>query len=730
MKPTNLKLCRNIGILTLVAAFCINSNANTLAPYSSKASYLEKLDKETTIKNNTISCNTVDCIRTAMLNAKAGDEIIIDPGTYSPDKKIKDDVGKFVAFTSNSNGTPTNPIVLRGASSTNKPILKSELRSYILSITGNNWVIRDIEFSGGLKGIMLDEANNCKLLNLEVHNIDQEAIHFRSGSSNNLLKGCKIYNTGLVDAGFGEAIYVGSDRKQHDQYVPYCNGNIIEGNIIGPNVRAEGVDVKEGTSGTIIRGNIFSAKGISGANSADAFIDLKGSKSFVYKNTFNRDGSNILASGIDVQQRTSSSIPDNTTGYRNAIFSNIFNFEIADIPSIRKKGGNPTETHLWNNTRIPESENFPGNTGTEKVITKSCPSWNIVPCDGTGGENPNPTPTPINSAPSVSITSPSNNADFTTGTDIVIQVTAYDTDGSISKVEFYNGTTKLGTDNSSPYSYTITNAAAGSYELKVVATDNEGAATTSSKKNISVTNKNPDPDPNPNPNPNPNPDPNPNPTPTTPCTFGTPSSNALPIFDKVLYKKMYILGNGGPDKSNFKKFSIKWIPAQNGLYNFAYSTKNGVPNYYVDLKNKVNQNFNSSKPSVSINNSGVDGLDGDYWVAKDGESFVMVSKDKGFTLYFSNSTVAPSCASAKIASGIAATGITVYPNPATSQISFDGLTDQKTLILISDLQGKVLLKKSLDSSNNTLDINFLETGIYLIISKNEATSSVTKLSIK
>src|SRR5690606_8390825 len=61
-----------------------------------------------------------------------------------------------------------------------------------------------------------------------------------------------------------------------------------------------------------------------------------------------------------------------------------------------------------------------------------------------------------------------------------------DSDGSIAKVEFYNGSQKLGERTSSPYTYTWANVAAGNYTITAKATDNEGASKTSSAVSISV----------------------------------------------------------------------------------------------------------------------------------------------------------------------------------------------------------------------------------------------------
>jgi lysozyme family protein len=95
------------------------------------------------------------------------------------------------------------------------------------------------------------------------------------------------------------------------------------------------------------------------------------------------------------------------------------------------------------------------------------------------------TSTPGNQAPAVSITTPANNASFTAPASVTINATATD-DGSISRVEFYNGATKLGEDLTAPYSFTWSNVAAGSYSLTARAFDNAGASTTSSAVNISV----------------------------------------------------------------------------------------------------------------------------------------------------------------------------------------------------------------------------------------------------
>jgi len=88
--------------------------------------------------------------------------------------------------------------------------------------------------------------------------------------------------------------------------------------------------------------------------------------------------------------------------------------------------------------------------------------------------------------PTVSITSPSTGASINLNTDIVIEADASDSDGTITLVEFYEGSTKLGEDASFPYTYTWSGATAGSHILTAVATDNDNKSRTSSQITINV----------------------------------------------------------------------------------------------------------------------------------------------------------------------------------------------------------------------------------------------------
>ncbi|MET0290126.1 MAG: glycosyl hydrolase family 18 protein [Pseudoxanthomonas sp.] len=91
-----------------------------------------------------------------------------------------------------------------------------------------------------------------------------------------------------------------------------------------------------------------------------------------------------------------------------------------------------------------------------------------------------------NQAPSVNLTAPNTGATYTAGANVTLSANASDSDGSISKVEFFRGTTSIGVDTSAPYGVSWSNVAAGSYSLTAVATDNANATTRSAAVNITV----------------------------------------------------------------------------------------------------------------------------------------------------------------------------------------------------------------------------------------------------
>ena len=347
-----------------------------------------------------INCNSVDCIQNAVSNAKPGDEIIIAPGTYNfrLSDKIPGAFGRAAYLYSNKNGTKDAPIILRGADANNKPTIKGVDYNdgYLFGLEGNYWVIKNIEFRTGSKGVILDNADFTQLENLEIHDVGEEALHFRHGTTNSTATGCFIHDTGRNPGktDFGEGIYIGSDRSVHNLdynvegsevycqqwkrnegrcgrfYNPFVNNITIKDCVVGPNVTAEHIDVREGTHNVYITNNTFDAAGIINKDYQDSFIDVKSSFTYIDGNTFNQNGSVSIKKGIQVLDRDNGEDLIELTAYNNVISNNTFNMDDTTTPILTyfQKRNYKSDNYAYNNVRNPSGTLFQsGSDFTEEI---------------------------------------------------------------------------------------------------------------------------------------------------------------------------------------------------------------------------------------------------------------------------------------------------------------------------------------------------------------------------
>lgn len=236
---------------------------------------------------------TANDLKQALANAHPGDEIQMADGIYK---------GKFI-IPVNTNGTAAEPIVLKG--SRNAVLDADNINTgYVLHLRSSYWKLQGFTLTNGLKGLMVDESRHCVIEDLKVFNIGEEAIHLRKFSSHNVIRNCDISHTGLKTPDYGEGIYIGSAKNNWATYssgeADKCDSNQVVGNTIGPAVAAECIDIKEGTTGSFISENKFDATGITGANSADSWIDVKGNYSIIENNEGTNPGGNIFKDGYQV----------------------------------------------------------------------------------------------------------------------------------------------------------------------------------------------------------------------------------------------------------------------------------------------------------------------------------------------------------------------------------------------------------------------------------------------
>jgi hypothetical protein len=191
------------------------------------------------------------------------------------------------SFRLEGSGSAAAPIVLCGSE---RAVLEgNDDGRNTLTVAGDHWIVSGLSVTGGLRGVVLEHASDCQLAGLTVHGVGQEAIHLLDHSARNTVQGCRITDTGRSAPGFGEGIYVGSARdnwlKVTGADAPdRSDDNRLLDNEIGPGVRAEHIDIKEGTSGGLVRGNTFRGEGLSGENYADSWMDVKGNDYLIEAN--------------------------------------------------------------------------------------------------------------------------------------------------------------------------------------------------------------------------------------------------------------------------------------------------------------------------------------------------------------------------------------------------------------------------------------------------------------
>ncbi|OAB42827.1 DUF7594 domain-containing protein [Paenibacillus glacialis] len=296
----------------------------------------------------TQALNTTSAIQNALKTATPGSIISIAPGTYTGNRSTSGDPGGQGLFYSDKNGTSTSPIFLTSCDPNNPAILKGlnvNDGSYGIHLTGDNWQISNVEITNAQKGIVIDNGNGNILHNVKVHNIGDEGVHFRDGSSYNTLEYSIVYDTGKYQAGYGEGAYVGSDSSSNYEHT--VTGNVISHTLFDGGITAEHIDVKEGASGTLIEYCTFNGTGISGDNSADSFVDVKGVNTIIRYNQGYRNGNVNIVDAFQVRTHGTAYV----TGTNNAFNHNTVNLDSSTGYVVFATGAT-TGTTAQNDSRI------------------------------------------------------------------------------------------------------------------------------------------------------------------------------------------------------------------------------------------------------------------------------------------------------------------------------------------------------------------------------------------
>ncbi|MFD3445100.1 right-handed parallel beta-helix repeat-containing protein [Microbacteriaceae bacterium 4G12] len=264
----------------------------------------------------TVSVSTATQLKAALKAATPGTTIALADGTYT---------GAFVAAAS---GTAAAPITLTGS---RRAVLTTGTLSsgYGLHVTGDRWRIVGLSVTRSGKGIVLDGANHAFISGVDVGNTGTEAVHFRTNSSYGILRDSVVHDVGLSTPDYGEGVYVGSANSNWSKImgsssVPDRSDRvqILNNRIV--NTTAEGIDIKEGTTGGTIAGNVFENAGFSGIHFADSWVDVKG-------NGWRIEGNSGSRTKLDAFQvhRTIPGWGNGNSFSRNTVVSGVPGYEVS-----------------------------------------------------------------------------------------------------------------------------------------------------------------------------------------------------------------------------------------------------------------------------------------------------------------------------------------------------------------------------------------------------------------
>lgn len=345
------------GNITALADFLLKKSDNVNEPYDPDENGvcdvfdLIKLRRSELGENesiNTVYVRTSGELTQALINTLPGEEIVLEAGIYIPDSTGP----KGASFWSAVDGTKEKPITIRSRDIENPAKLYGQniANGIVLYITGDYWNIENLEISNAQKGIILDNSNYSVIKKCKVSETGSEGIHLRDNSSYCRVEDCTVINTGRINPGYGEAVYIGSSENTSG-YGHKCDYNIITGCVLGPGVTAEMADIKEFTTGSIVENCRLYGDDLSGQTSANAFIKVKGNDTVIRNNSAYQNENAILRNAFEVHELVSG------WGFNNIFTGNICELDNDSAYVVRVYSGSASAD---DNLRIPDGKMYYG----------------------------------------------------------------------------------------------------------------------------------------------------------------------------------------------------------------------------------------------------------------------------------------------------------------------------------------------------------------------------------
>lgn len=332
-----------------------------------------------------------------------------------------------------------------------------------------------------------------------------------------------------------------------------------------------------------------------------------------------------------------------------------------------------------------------------------------------------------NDLPLVALENPASNTTIIVK-DIELKATASDNDGSILRVEFYNGTTKLGEDINAPYTFSWSNIVNGVYNITAKATDDRGATSTSTSITLTV---------------------------NAPL-IRIPYNNIASIIPGKIEAENYDNGGTGftfydlsatNEGAGYRSDAVDIETCTEGGFNLAYTKASEWTEYSVKvttgsafkIESRVAATATGGKFHIELDEVNVSGsidvpntAGWQKWQTVTTTTNFIAAGDKIMRLVFETGDFNINYINFAIVNGVEKDleqlGITFGPNPSQNEITIT--TNSPTQIELLTIEGKQISSYSSTSNSINLNTNNLLPGVYLLKFATNTGQSVQKIIIE
>ena len=314
--------------------------------------------------NNTTSggseTNPWCTINYAIGRIKSGDMLYVKAGTYTEQVYINRPAGTASKHTT-IQAYPGHKVVIRSTGFSGSGRVKIENTSYI---TFNGFEITNFN-----QGLFVENSHDILVQNCYVHDVGQEAIHVKRGSSNVTIQNCIIHDTRRYKFN-GEGIYIGtSSSDQTSSGVNDNTNNILLKNNTIFNTNDECIELKEGTYSVTIDGNVLSNCLLDSSITSKSWgaIDI-----LEHENHYNSNPNHVVKNNIINTTKTAIGLHTGGSVFNNIIYGQTGSYRGISIDNA--DSDNYTRRILNNTIDLPSSRAVVSSGSTVDIRNNIGPS--------------------------------------------------------------------------------------------------------------------------------------------------------------------------------------------------------------------------------------------------------------------------------------------------------------------------------------------------------------------